>query len=318
MDTKSDRPSFNEVYFPHAVREQARVRENGIHFVHYTRAEVAMDILRSRHVWMRKTSCMNDFTEVRHGLQRLANAYRGANGERLKGVLEGLYPGISGEIEDRFNSWDYALEYDTYIMCVSEHRDDEDLTGRLSMWRAYGVGAGVALVLNNTPFLSPSDALKAYSSPVAYLDDQAFDERFGEFVHSLEKHSDYLKSEGKEVTIWGILSAFKFAALCTKHPGFREELEWRVLYTPAHHRSDHLIKEIQAVGGIPQPIYKIPLRNIPEEGFHGAEIPELVDRIIIGPTAYAMATYEAFKELLTDAGVADAGSRIVVSDIPLR
>jgi hypothetical protein len=63
------------------------------------------------------------------------------------------------------------------------------------------------------------------------------------------------------------------------------------------------VKEICTIGGIPQPVYKIPLRNIPEEDFVGVEIPELLDRIIIGPTEYPDAIQEAFTDLLSTCGV---------------
>jgi hypothetical protein len=72
------------------------------------------------------------------------------------------------------------------------------------------------------------------------------------------------------------------------------------------------------IGGIPQPIYKIPLKDIPEEGFVGAEIPALIERIIIGPTQFPLVTYEAFVELLSKAGVAEAQKKVFISDIPLR
>jgi hypothetical protein len=65
-------------------------------------------------------------------------------------------------------------------------------------------------------------------------------------------------------------------------------------------------------------VYKIPLRNVPEEGFVGAEIPELIDRIIIGPTQFPYAIADAFHQVLEQVGVKGAGNRIIVSDIPLR
>ena len=72
------------------------------------------------------------------------------------------------------------------------------------------------------------------------------------------------------------------------------------------------------IGGTPQPIYKIPLQNVIEEDFRGAEIPELLDRIIIGPTRYPWAAHEAFVQLLGEAGVEDPQNRVCVSNIPLR
>jgi hypothetical protein len=68
---------------------------------------------------------------------------------------------------------------------------------------------------------------------------------------------------------------------------------------------------------VPQPIYKIPLKDIPEIGFFGS-IPSLINRVIIGPTEYPLALSEAFVQLLEEAGVQEAASKVCVSDIPLR
>jgi hypothetical protein len=109
----------------------------------------------------------------------------------------------------------------------------------------------------------------------------------------------------------------RFAALCTKHPGFAEEKEWRVVYCPALEQSPYLMKDIAIVRGVPQPIYKIPFKDIPEAGFAGA-IPAMLSRIIIGPTQYPLALAEAFVELLAEAGVTEPDTKVRVSDIPLR
>lgn len=128
----------------------------------------------------------------------------------------------------------------------------------------------------------------------------------------------YVKCAIAEVLKNEIFNVFRFAVLCTKHPGFVEEREWRVIYLPRFEHSERLIKEIVSIKGTPQMIHKIPLKNIPEEGLVGVEIPEIVDRIIIGPTKYPIAIYDAFVTLLGEAGVEDAKSRIFISDIPLR
>ena len=261
---------------------------------------------------------MDDFTEVEHRLECLLAAYRGEQGERFKAALEGMFQDICKEIETLFNGWMPHFQTDTYITCVSEHFDTEDSFGRLSMWRAYSKETGVALVMNNGPLLSQSDALKAYTSPVAYLTDKGVERELGEIADALETNSEFLRAQDREAIVGYVFNAFKFAVLCTKHPGFHEEREWRVVYSPKLEKSDRLLKEIRVIGGTPQPIYKIPLQNVPEEGFVGAEIPEIIDRIIIGPTEYPAAAREAFEQLLSEAGVDDPGSRIFVSDIPLR
>ena len=101
---------------------------------------------------------------------------------------------------------------------------------------------------------------------------------------------------------------FQFAAICTKHPGFSEEQEWRAIYLPKLGEPSHLKMEIRSISGVPQLIYKIPLRNIPG----------LFNRLIIGPTQYPGALRDAFVELLTKAGVEKAAEKVFVSHIPLR
>src|ERR1700735_1612019 len=109
----------------------------------------------------------------------------------------------------------------------------------------------------------------------------------------------------------------RFAALSTKHPAFAEEKEWRILFAPTLEPSKWITSEIIALNGVPQPVYKLPLENIPE-GTLVAGIPDLLDRTIIGPTQFPVALGSAFEQLLTNANVQDADKKISLSGIPLR
>ena len=115
-----------------------------------------------------------------------------------------------------------------------------------------------------------------------------------------------------------LFKLFKIYVLGTKHPGFLEEREWRVFYTPELGRSKHIESEIVSIKGIPQEVHKIPLRDIPEIGFHGATIPDLLHRIIIGPSDQQVVMGKTFERLLTDAGCEDVDSKVHYSGIPLR
>jgi hypothetical protein len=108
------------------------------------------------------------------------------------------------------------------------------------------------------------------------------------------------------------------AAVSLKHIGFHEEKEWRVIYLPRANQSTVIQWSNEVVGGIPQIVHKIPLMEKPSEDVSGIGIPALVDRIIIGPTMYGAPMYQAFVQALTDAGVPDAASRVVISGIPIR
>lgn len=309
---------FARIFFPHAHEQYLRVRKAGTRFVYYTNGGAAMRILQSKTIWMRASSCMNDVSEVRYGLERLWKTYRNTKaGEQFRLVLNGMFPGFTEEIERRFNSWTLDFLTNTYLTCLSEHEDDEDSHGRLSMWRAYGRDAGVALVIKSSVLLEPADGLGAYSSPVAYLHNQQFEERFAQVVQNIRSETEFLRARGREEITNRIFHMLRFAVLSTKHPGFAEEKEWRVLYEPALEKSRWITSEIIALNGVPQLIYKLPLENIAEVGLV-AGIPDLVDRIIIGPTQFPIALGRAFAQLLADAGVKEAEKRIVISSIPLR
>jgi hypothetical protein len=103
-----------------------------------------------------------------------------------------------------------------------------------------------------------------------------------------------------------------------KHEGFREEKEWRVIYIPEMNPAAPMLKVTKIVNGVPQIVYKLPLKNNPSEGVVGIEIPQLVDRVIIGPSAYPEPIREAFVVALQEAGMTDAKNRVVCSGIPLR
>jgi hypothetical protein len=306
------------IFFPHHNRKIDMVRERNMRFVHYTSAATAMKIIQERKFWMRNTTTMNDFSEIEHGLECLISVYNDEPGKRFKAAIDEIFPGMAQKVQDHFNAWIPGIKRDTYIACFSEHDDTEDLIGRLSMWRAYGNRGGVALVLNNTAFLSDSDVLGVHTSSVAYLDKESFRQNFIEVADAIEKHKLFVASMSPELVYNLVWHMFRFGIVSTKHPGFAEEREWRAVYTPTLDASVHITTEIECVNGIPQTVQKIPLKNIPEGDLYGLEIPELLNRIIIGPSEYPQALHQAFVHLLDAAGVPDPASKVVVSNIPLR
>src|ERR1700683_546433 len=313
--TLSEQERFARILFPYALEQHSRVTSKGTRFVHYTNAEVAMKILRSKEVWMRKSSCMNDFLEIQYGLQTLSTVYHNTSaGKEFQSALNQIFDGVTGEIEKLFDGWTPHFRADTYLTCVSEHLDEEDTFGRLSMWRAYGGTTGVALILNSSVFLNPANGLGAYSSPVFYVDVPKFEKEFARIAENIRSEVDLFKGQGRKGLTRRIFHMLRVAVLSAKYPGFAEEKEWRVFYSPILETSPYLTKDIQVINDVPQPIYKIPLKDIPEVDFFG-EIPNLLNRIIIGPTEYPTALLEAFRELLDQAGVKDAASQLCVSAI---
>ena len=229
------------IFYPYSREQYARAASRGTRFVHYTKAAVAMRILQTKEMWMRKSSCMNDYLEVRYGIDRLYNTYNNtATGNSFKAALNQIFPGITSDIEKLFNGWIPHFQTNTYFTCVSEHRDEEDAFGRLSMWRAYGQSTGVALVLNNAILLAPAPGLNIYSSPVAYMNNEDFEREVGRIVENINGEAEFVRSRGREEITNRVFNTLRYAAVCTKHPGFIEELEWRVIYCPTLEESSYL------------------------------------------------------------------------------
>lgn len=186
------------------------------------------------------------------------------------------------------------------------------------MWRAYGGDTNVAFVFNNAPFVSESTALNAFTSPVLYEDVPGFKVEFLSMVEGLEREKSFLKSLPPSTICDSLKTAFHFAVLSTKHPGFAEEREWRVIYSPTIYPSDKIELSIETIQGVPQKVYKLPLKNYPAEGFVGATLRELLVEIIIGPTDNPWPIYEALCTMLERHDIEDPWSKVRISDIPLR
>jgi hypothetical protein len=74
----------------------------------------------------------------------------------------------------------------------------------------------------------------------------------------------------------------------------------------------------EVVNGIPQVVYKVPLDEKVAPELASLDLARAFDRLIIGPTQFAPAMYEAFVVGLKNIGVTDAERRVVASNIPIR
>ena len=307
---------LNNIFFQISLQRLEEIRKNSTRFVHYTSAQSALSILKNKEVWMRNALGLNDYSEIRYGYELL----RGCFSKELKPYLEQVLSSSNlKKFIEHFDSWTPDFLDETYLTCISEHSDgDEDKYGRLSMWRAFSNASGVALVLKNMPFLSNTNVLNTYISPVAYFEKENFNIEVQNLIVRMKQNESFLKEINEDVIKAYLFQALRFAILSTKHPCFKEEKEWRIIYSPTFESSDHLKNKIEIINGIPQKIYKIPLEDFSNHGLTGTTIPEILERVIIGPTQYPKIVSEAFIEILRKAGVDEPESKVFVSDLPLR
>ncbi|WP_425993875.1 DUF2971 domain-containing protein [Caulobacter sp. DWR1-3-2b1] len=307
------------LFFPDLWEAQQKIELTNGRFAHYTSAAVAMSIIQEPFIWMRNAITMNDFSEVKHGKACIIPAFNDEGpGRRILEFLESFFPGLAKDFLDAFNSWIPDFEQETFLTSLSEHEKGEDFLGRLSMWRAYGQGNGVALILKNTPFMADTNELKAMSAPVTYASPDEYLLKLTKIGNAMIERRDEVAALGRDTVFSCLFQMLKVHMLCTKHPGFAEEKEWRVLYQPTFEKSPVIKAAFAVIEGIPQQIHKIPLANDPANGLHSADIENILERIIIGPTKQPLTMYRAFVELLREAKITNPEGRVVISEIPLR
>jgi hypothetical protein len=317
------------IFMPHAARETANaINSESFDFAHYTSADTLMRILdggsenNPPKIWMRNARAMNDVEEVRHGYRRIeASLNRDDRNKRLVEALESVNQEAAQQAFYIFRSHFENHLDQTYITCMTTHDELENKIGRLSMWREYGKGSvGVAVVLNKAPFLTPSDALGAYTSPVAYHTDHELDADIETVIQNVNENREWLQSIDPDLVKENIFGMLSFGVTCLKHPGFREEREWRIIFNPKMRDKGAIPKIRQTVNGAPQNIYTLQMKDILTENdsLTGITPDALIKRVIIGPAQSQVMVREAIAEALTHAGVTNAHERVFLSDIPLR
>lgn len=313
------------IFTPHATAKQNELYPKGAgsyaRFVHYTSAENAVSIIKSRCIWMRNTSCMADYREVNHGIDMLVDAFQISDtAKRFFEATDNCQHGVAHEAASFFNHHRIGISTNTYITSLSEHLDHEDRHGRLSMWRAFAPNtARVALVIR-IPFLSGvAERLRILFSPVGYLNPKQIIQELQAVTQNVESECAYLKTVDRNLLRGSLIAMLLAAATSLKHEGFSEEREWRAIYCPNVLPTSDLMKStIEVIHGVPQRVYKLPLGFIPDESLADLEIARIFDRLIIGPTQYQNAIRDTFLDALREAGVKDPEHHVVASGIPLR
>ena len=306
-----------EIFMPHASRRRSKMIADRGRFVHYTSAAAGLSIISSKSLWMRNTTCMSDFSEVQHGF---ANLQRQENLKLLIYSLNQHFAGAGAEAIALFDQWWSDTQFGTFIASISEHDPSEDTHGRLSMWRAFGggVAARVAFVLKLPLEPASAQSLQVLLSPVSYFREAELAAEIASVTTNVRDNLNFLNTVDRPVLIASIFYMLVMGAVCLKHEGFFEEREWRIIYNPKRMASPLMTFKVETVEGVPQIVYKLPLGGGPPADLDNISIPRMLDRLIIGPTPYPWAMYEAFVAALAEVGVPDAGNKVFVSGIPIR
>jgi hypothetical protein len=309
---------IDEIYGDPAFSQLGSVSKR---FVHYTTAEAALEIIKTKRFWMRNALCMADYREVQHGFDILRGFFADkSNAEAFYNAIDLCSPGAAKEVVDHFDRWLPDIRCNTYLACLSKHHDSEDTHGRLSMWRGFGGTATprVAVVLKIPALSGAAIALNILVSPVAYLDEKGAHSVMLSIIENVKREAEFLKSIDRETIIGQIFNMLVAAVACLKHDGFKEEAEWRAIYSPNRSASPLINSSMETVGSVPQLVYSLPLDGSVSPKVADLDLAVLFDRLIIGPSPYPVPMWTVFVEALRKIGVSDAANRVYLSMIPIR
>lgn len=289
---------------------------------HYTSMVVLEQILFNDEVWFGNPLFMNDLEEVRFGivtagqlmLEREKEIETACGSSERASVFRTSWVAV-------YNQFTEQQVFDTYVLCLSRHQPD-DYDGKLSMWRGYGAnGTGAAIVID-TAQLATSRGSPLIIAEVKY---QTSDVR-REQLTAIFQHSEQLIAEANipddklHLAAYALFERVKLFALFTKHHGFSEEEEWRIVYMPNRDPDKTIHGQfhywIGPRGVEPKLKFKIlPVKGLTSDDF---SLQKVTDRILLGPTISSPLAIQSVMRMLEVINKSELKSKVRASGIPFR
>jgi hypothetical protein len=296
-----------------------RLRNDPPLLAHYTSVQVAEQVIKNQEIWLSHPFYMNDLEELRFGmLQGIQNfstyAQAAATTSARAQILLDHFMFYIGHMNEQ-------TLVNTYVLCLSEHAPT-DPDGLLSMWRTYASqGHGVAIIFNTRNIPDPPQAplrigKVIYGSPQERV--QLLRSGLEEWVRITQAAN--LPDGRLYLAAYGAFYFVKSFALLTKHSGFKEEAEWRIIYVPEIDPGGALVNQfsyhISGRGAEPKLKFKIApvLGGSPDT----LSLTRLVHCILLGPSVASPIAQDAFRRVLRGTCLEGFEDRIFASSIPLR
>lgn len=304
---------LTKIIFPYYYSELRRIKNNGVNLAYYTDLSTVFLILKNQELWLRNVMCMNDYTEVKQGLEILRTYLN--NDEYYRNKLLDVLCKIGKDrkywedvLNKLLNDKVEAYFLHTYIACFTEHKADDN-DGNLNMFRVYGRNKGAAMIFADFMDLDTPVAL----SRVLYCNEIEFKEYLDQFIESLENNVDILSKIDEKIFENLFNQAILFAILSIKNPAFKEENEWRIIYCDNLLRNPEYSKiyelDVQVINGLPQKICKLKFKD-------KLNFKNLLRNIIIEKIPDFTVAYMALEYWLKKYGC--RSNIIKISNIPVR
>lgn len=291
------------------------------HLAHYTSIATLEKIFLNNEIWFSNPLYMNDHEEVRFGVNQGYSIIK--NSEHLAHACGSQDRGVKFQHAIDAFYYHFANDHvmDTYVFCMSEH-DASECDGHLSMWRGYGAnGNGVALVLDASKINKVETSALQFAKvhygtaevQIEWLNKKVL--QFSELLAAINLTDDQLI-----IAASALFERIKSFALFSKHKGFEEEREWRIVYNPVRDAEKKYANFFSyAVGphGV-EPKFKFKLQPVDDITASDFSLEKIVSRILLGPTTSSPLAIAAFNRLLDTTSRQTLKERVRASSIPFR
>lgn len=288
---------------------------------HYTSLDALEKILSSDEIWFSNPLFMNDLEEVQFGIVHGARRLKESAVIREALKSEARHANFSASLDNAISNFERDHLLDTYVFCLSRHAPG-DKDGLLSMWRGYGAnGKGAAIVFDT----SKMNVVVGSPLIVAQVKYDTADGRYSWFDKAASTFAEILaRNEIADDQIYlataVLFERLKIFALFTKHHGFKEENEWRVVYLSDRDVQKKL-KPMQHYMNGPRGIEpKLQFKVAPIEGLTAADLSlnKIISAILLGPSSSSPLATRSVERMLEIIGKPELKDRLIASSIPLR
>lgn len=278
---------------------------------HYSSIENIINIVKSEQIWMSHPLFMNDWHELDAGINAVGSALLEVTGN----------PRMLFEYRMAVDGFKALYKLDTYVCCFIKHESNVD--GKLSMWRGYGDnGRGACIVFNNEFRGETTDESILFLCRVQYKSNI---DRYNIAKDIVQTWIDCKndpnidnKYRGREYDY--LLDRAIIYALTTKHEGFSEEDEIRLIYLKFRDHRGILSKYYDYhIGsrGVEVKL-KLPLNPRPEDPHKDWSFQKIVDSVIIGPASSSDLAKGCLCRAFEKIGKQWLVERVHTSGIPFR
>jgi hypothetical protein len=274
---------------------------------HYTSIATLEAIMKSNEMWLGNPLFMNDYEELRFGINEAAISFRLHQGIRSACKSEERYEELQRVFENYLTKISNDGVFDVYV---------------LSMWRGYGANGTGAAIVFDTQELSYVEDSPLVLAQVEYGSKEKrlawIDEKLDMFALLLAQSN--LPAEQFYLPITKLLHRILLFALFSKHDGFMEEREWRLAYVGAWDSEEKLKSMIHySIGenGI-QPKLKLKIAGIEGVIADPISLEKIITQIILGPSISNHLSLMTVKRMLEILKRGEMAKKVERSSTPFR